>query len=362
MTRLARIVRLPTSAADEIRLYWLTSDELIADDHFDPGDGDMPTIALAMPDSVVCRWHDYPALAPRQAEAAARIDAAAASVDSNALHIVARASDDGRVTSAAIDRASLASALERLLAVGIDPDHVVPLGLLAPDSDNGALRIAFDGASALRRGAIISPDDPILAERLLGIDPISQLPDSAFAAALEQSVEDPPVELRSGPFAKKNTRQGWEKDKLRLAVYATAAGLVFSLLLALVSWLKVDRAIAREDARTVALAQKVAPDVTSASEAPAKVEQRLAARGAGNRAFTVLSSALWQALQKVEGVNLRDMRYGRDGILAVTLTSAAVDPVNQVLIDLQQQGYKITATPRQEANGMAAAAVTVRAP
>jgi general secretion pathway protein L len=362
MTRLARIVRLPNGAADEVRSSWLTSDGLVEDNHFVAGDSEVPTVALAAPDSVMCRWHDYPALAPRQAEAAARLDAAAASINGDALHIVARASGDGRVTSAAIDRAYFAEALERLLAMGIEPDHVVPLGLLAPDSDNAASRITFDGAAALRWGTIILPDDPVIAGRLLGDQPISHLSNGEFAASLEQTLSDPPVELRSGAFAKKKARQGWEPDKIRLAAYVTAAGLLFSLLLALASWFKIDRAIAREDARTVALAQKVAPDVTLASEAPAKVEQRLAARGAGNRAFTALSSALWQALQKAEGVNLRDMRYGRDGILAVTLTSAAVDPVNRVLIDLQQQGYRITATPRQEANGITAVAVTVRAP
>jgi hypothetical protein len=56
------------------------------------------------------------------------------------------------------------------------------------------------------------------------------------------------------------------------------------------------------------------------------------------------------------------MRYGSDRILAITLISPAVDPVNRVLIDLQQQGYKVTANPRQEANGITAVAVTVRAP
>ncbi len=360
MTQLARIVRLPHKAGDEVQPFWLTADGLIEDRHYHPGDADFLTLALVAPEDAICRWHDYPALAPRQAEAAARIDAANASIDGDRLHIVARAADDGRVISAAVDRACFGEAVERLLAAGIDPDHIVPLGLLAPES--GTTRIAFDGAAAVRQGSTIVPDDPAIAGHLIGDQPIDDLPPDAFAQALNRALQDPPLDLRSAAFAKRGKRKEWDGNKTRLALYATVAGILFSLLLALASWAKVDRAIAREDAKTVALAKKIVPEVAAASEAEAKIEQRLASGGGASSAFTLLSSALWQALQKTENVSLRDMRYGSDRILAVTLASPAVDPVNRLLIDLQQQGYRITATPRQEANGITAVAVTVRVP
>jgi general secretion pathway protein L len=67
-------------------------------------------------------------------------------------------------------------------------------------------------------------------------------------------------------------------------------------------------------------------------------------------------------MQPAEGASLRDLRFGTDKLLSATVTAATVDPVNRLLLDLQRQGYKVTATPRQEANGVTAVAITVRAP
>jgi general secretion pathway protein L len=362
MTRLARIVRLPNSAEDEVQPYWLTTDGLVADHEFYLDDGDFATIALAGPESVLCRWHDYPALAPRQAEAAARLDAAAASINGDALHIVACTADDGRVISATADNVYFGEALERLRAQDIEPDHVIPLGLLVPGSADAAIRVSFDGIAALRQGTTILPDDLVLARHFLGDRPVNQLSGSDLASALEHALLDPPINLRVGAFAKRDLARALDWGKTRLAIGLAIVGILFSLLLALASWAKVDRAIARENAKAVQLAQKVIPGVSSATEAATKIEQRLASKGGGSRSFTTLSAALWQALQRAESVSLRDMRYGSDRILAITLISPAVDPVNRVLIDLQQQGYKVTANPRQEANGITAVAVTVRAP
>ena len=88
----------------------------------------------------------------------------------------------------------------------------------------------------------------------------------------------------------------------------------------------------------------------------------MVSRGGGKRSFTVATAAVWQSLRQSEGAILRDLRFGEDRIVSLTLTAASVDPINRVLTDLQAKGFKVTATPRQETNGAIAAAITVRTP
>jgi general secretion pathway protein L len=363
MTLLARILLLPSEAADMVRTWWLTEDGLAKDGLADDGHSDdVPVVALVAPESVICRWYHYPALAPRQAEAAARIDAATASINGNALHIVSQEYGDGEVVTAAIDREQLTQGLDRIKAEGLDPDHLLPLGLLLPDQDGTATRLSFADTAVIRCGRNILPDEAMLASAMIGDKPVHDVTENEFAQYLRAAVANPIADLRTGSFAKKRGNSVWSGNKIRAAVGLFAMAAIFSLALAMTTWLKIDRAIAREDAGTLAAAGKVVPGLTIAAEAPARLAQKIGVQRGGNSAFTALASGLWRALQKAEGVNLRDMRYGKDGILSVTLTSAAVDPVNRVLIDVQQQGYKISATPRQEANGITAVAVTMRAP
>jgi general secretion pathway protein L len=358
MNQLARILLFPSEATDMVQTWWLNEDGLTSDGHSD----DVPVVALVAPESVICRWHHHPSLAPRQAEAAARIDASSASINGHALHIVAQEYGDGEVVTAAMDRERLVQGLDHMKAQGLDPDHVLPLGLILPDKDGTATRLSFADTALLRCGRNILPDEAMLASAMIDARPVHDVTENEFAQYLRAAVANPVADLRTGAFAKKRGNSDWTGSKIRAALGLFAVAAIFSLALAMTTWLKIDRAIAREDERTLAAAGKVVPGLTVAAEAPAQLAQKIGIQQGGNSAFTTLASGLWRALQKAEGVNLRDMRYGKDGILSVTLTSAAVDPVNRVLIDVQQQGYKISATPRQEANGITAVAVTMRAP
>lgn len=361
MSRLAHIVLLPDDQAEAVQAWWLTEDGLT---NFEPSveDGEgLPVVALVAPEHVVVRWHGFEGLAPKQAEAAARLKAASASVVTAGLHIAAQ-ERSGAVVSGSVDSQFFARGLDRLKAEGLDPDHVWPMGLLLPADAHHLLRAKLSSASTLRLEQQILPDDAALAALIAGDKPVRDIAELEFAGYLRAALSEAPLELRSGQFAKKNAGAGLDRGKLKVAAYVVAAGLLCSLLLALVTWFKVDRAIAREDEAALVAAQKIAPGISSAAEAPVKLEQMLASRGGGHLAFTIPASALWRSLQQAEGASIRDLRFGQDKVLAATVTAATVDPVNRLLLDLQRQGYKVTATPRQEANGVTAVAITVRAP
>jgi general secretion pathway protein L len=361
MSLLAHIVLFPDHQAEALQIWSLTQDGLIpAEPAFD-GDEDLPIIALVAPEHVVVRWHKYEGLASRQAEAAARLDAASYSINAAALHVAAQECN-GAVVSGSMDSTLFARGLDRLKVDGIDPDHVWPLGLILPDNADQIARANLGGAIALRFGLYIFPDEPALIALLSGERKVRETSQAEFAGYLRAAISEPPLDLRSGLFAKKNARVGLDGNKLKLAAAIVAFGLLCSLLLALMTWFKVDRAIAREDEMALVAARKIVPGINSATEAPVKIEQMLGSRGGGQRAFTIPASALWRSLQQAEGASLRDLRYGSDKLLSATVTAATVDPVNRLLLDLQRKGYKVTATPRQEANGVTAVAITVRTP
>lgn len=361
MSRLARFTLFPGDRSDPLQSWWLTDDGLLAGAAVDEGVDDLMDIALVAPEHIVVRWHGYADLAPRQAEAAARLDAASASIDAAGLHIAAR-EGGGAVLSGSIDRLFFADGLDRLKAAGLDPDQVWPLGLVLPDEPDQIVRASLGDAHVLRSAQHILPDEPGLIALVAGERQVREVSEAELAAYLRTALSAPALDLRSGVFAQKSGKVAFDQGKLKLAAAILAAGLICSLLLALATWFKIDRAIAREDAMALAAAQKIAPGIASAAEAPARLDQMLAARGGGQRAFTIPASALWRSLQQAEGASLRDLRFGQDKILAATVTAATVDPVNRLLLDLQRQGYKVTATPRHEPNGITAVAVTVRAP
>ena len=61
-------------------------------------------------------------------------------------------------------------------------------------------------------------------------------------------------------------------------------------------------------------------------------------------------------------MSVRELRYGADGILNVVLAAPDANAVNRALIAIQQDGYRITATPRQDASGATLVDMTMRMP
>ncbi|HEV7233851.1 MAG TPA: hypothetical protein VGN36_06360, partial [Sphingorhabdus sp.] len=61
-------------------------------------------------------------------------------------------------------------------------------------------------------------------------------------------------------------------------------------------------------------------------------------------------------------VSVRELRFGADGILTVVLAAPDANSVNRALIAIQQDGYRVTATPRQDTSGATLVDMTMRMP
>jgi type II secretory pathway component PulL len=153
MSLLAHIVLFPDHQATALQIWSLTQDGLIpAEPPFDDDEA-LPIIALVAPEHVVIRWHAYDGLASRQAEAAARLDAASASINAAALHVAAQ-ERNGAVVSGSMDSTLFARGLDRLKVGGIDPDHVWPLGLVLPDDADQIARTDLGGGDCIALGVV----------------------------------------------------------------------------------------------------------------------------------------------------------------------------------------------------------------
>lgn len=325
-------------------------------------DGISRTMMLVSQTDSVVRWHDLPDIPRKQAEAAVGYQMKEYLVTPADAHIVASRQADGRILSAHITASKLQACLDRLASHGIDPDIIMPVGLLLPDDGSGAISVSLAGQKLLRSGDLIAPDEPAMRELLLDNCPVRVVDDWDVETAFASALANPPVNLRQAAFARRKWRLLLSAARIRVLIYIFLAIGLASLLLGLATLWRYHSAAAREDGIALALVQKFDPKITDVEQAQGKMDRLLVEKGGGGSAFLPLSAALYSSMQKISSVHLQSLHYGEDGILYATIAAPASDAINPVLIDLQKQGYRLTATPRQDASGMTLADISVRFP
>lgn len=311
----------------------------------------------------VRRWA-MTGMPPAQAAAAAKLDARASAIgDALIIAAAARKTETGsEVLTACADEAMLAEALARLAAHGLDPEALVPVGLLLPDQDDTLFHARFGPLAAYRRGDLVLPDEESLVHALLGDAAPLALDETARMAALEQALNDPPMNLRTGRLARKQPVFALSRSEARRLALLTAALVLVSLAVPVAEIARMHLAARSIRADALAAASKAAPGVDDAAQAEAALDARLAAAGAGNTLLSVPLSGLLAAMQPVAGANLRQIEQRPGGLIAATLAAPRVEEINAVLIALQEKGYQVTATQRQDQTGEAVAEITVATP
>ena len=78
--------------------------------------------------------------------------------------------------------------------------------------------------------------------------------------------------------------------------------------------------------------------------------------------FAPLSAGLWRSVKASPNVTVRELRYGADGIMTVVLAAPDTPSIQTALTAIQQDGYKITATPRIDSSGATLVDLTMRMP
>lgn len=313
-----------------------------------PGNHDLPVVAIIRQEDVRCVWTDLPDLEPRQAASVARLQLAEQS-----LGPVHSASGHGGevVVSAAIAPERMEYGLGRLLAKGISPDIVIPLGLAVPPDPEAVLHVTFADAAALRGVDFAIPDEPIFQTMLVGNAPLREVAIQELQAALYAASQSPLLNLRSGAFAKR-TRTVFATAHQKMWLRRLLVGLVsVTVLLSVVTWAKYRSATGAENERALAAAQRVDPSIKDITQAETLLARAVQQKGVGTGDLGPLSAGLWKAVKASPNVTLRELRYGNDGILLAVMAAPNADAINRALIAIQQDGFRVTATPRQDNSG-----------
>lgn len=338
-----------------------------------PGDGAAQTVLALIPTAdAAVSWNPLGELSPKQAQTATRIKVQQQSLSQDGeLHIVTviasnhentaiTPAGEPQILTALMSAQTLKTGLDILAAHGCDPDIVLPTGLVITTSGSGFLRVTVGEEGFVRGPMLVIPNEPALVTAIIGESPIADLSAAQTDTALLAAFADPAINMRVGAFAKRQARSATTVQQWKILGALLLTGLLASLLLAVATWVKYDRAIAREDTAALAAIQKLVPNATDVTQGQIELSRALASRGAAAQ-MSPLAASAYTILQQFPSVTLRDLRYNGDGILAFTLAAPNVDGINQALLIMQQQGYKVTATPRQEASGLAMADISMRA-
>jgi general secretion pathway protein L len=321
---------------------------------------DAKIMAVVAASDARCNWSSFPELEPKQAEGVARIRVAEHSLGD--VHIVARHIEDDLVVTAAIAPTVMEYGLSRLTLRGLNPDIVIPVGLVIAEPSDHVVRAELDGFSVLRGPQFAIPDEPVLRDLIVQDRTLEVIDDGAMRNLLVMAAENPMLNLREGIFAKREPREWGTTNQRRWAIRLVGALIVTTILLGLVTWGKHKSATAAENERALVAAKKIDPSISDIAQAEAQLDRALTQKGTAKGRFAPLTAGLWRAVKSAPNVSVREMRYGTDGLLSVVLAAPDANSINKALIGIQQDGFRVTATPRQDTSGATLVDLTMRMP
>ena len=282
-------------------------------------------------------------------------------------HVAVAASADGRsVLSASVAQADMDRWLAQCAELGFEPAAIVPAALVLPPpaGDDTVLAADLSGQPLARTREAAFAGDPALVEAIAGPEGQLHILDPAeLDEALLAAHHGPALNLRQGQYAPRRVSVFLLPDWLRLARMAATAALLVLLLILIwtVKW-NLDSSAREEEA--LAQAQKRFPAATDLATAERLVAGELTRRGAGAGGFAAPAAGLLSAMRPLPTIVLRDLGYNADGTLRFTAAAPKPDEINQLLVTLQRDGWKVTVPPSlaPDPTGATVAAITVRAP
>lgn len=301
-----------------------------------------------------------PDLAARQAQAAARLMAVENALgDPEALHVATGPrEDDGALDVAVVANADMVAWLTWAEAHGLDAGPVVPAALLLPRPEEGFVRGRVGAETIARDKSAAFAIDPALAGLVIGDAPITEVATTNIETQMVASLDSPPLDLRQGPFARRKKRSlDWALLK-RLAVFVGLI-LLASLIMALITIAKLNGDRDRLDARALAAARTVVPDVSSVEQAQTALEERAVARGVGGRGFSATAARLFAALDQSPAATLTAFDLAADGGVRATIAAPSVNDLDIAVAALRSSGAGAVTTPAQTGDGRQAIQITL---
>ena len=357
------ITRFPTSEMDDPSVFLVTEgvwQDAGALSNFVPTVEDVTVMAVVAPEDVRCSWFTLPDLEGRQAESVAKLRAAEQSL--GLVTSSAGVDYDDVVATATIAPEVMQRGLDRLGARGLNPDVVIPFALVARVISDSVFKADMDGISVLRGPQFAIPDEAMLRDIFVGDAPIEIIDAEAVRSMLVTASAVPLLNLREGMFAKRERTVWMTAEQRTWARRLLTTLLIVTMLITFVTLAKYWTATASENETALAAAQKIDPAIQDIEQAESMLAASLNRQGKTQGGFAPLSAALWRSVKTSPNVSVRELRYTPDGILTVVMAAPVADNINKALVTIQQDGFRITATPRQDTTGATLVDMTVRMP
>jgi general secretion pathway protein L len=339
---LVRLLFLPREG--EAFRAWLVRDGRVLDRHA-PVDGvDLPTIAVAPGEDVLCRWLDLPEGRDAQVAAAAGFlieDELAQPRETLHVALGPRATG-GKRLAVFVDREQMRAWAESLGGVP-RIDALVPDCLLAPQPDG-------DGPRAIRLGDVWLVRKP---ERALTVelDLLSLvIPDDAertdaqadVEALVARGAEAPLFDLRQGVFA---PASGRSSAPIRTPILL--AGLLALSILAVPAAQATRHAFAAD--RATAELKRLS-GVSDGPEAVSRLQAKLDRMRATER-FPAEASAIFTAIERIEGMELQSLLYDEQGVFHLSAAHANYSDVEVLRSGVADAGLAVQELSAAPADG-----------
>ncbi|HEU0099087.1 MAG TPA: type II secretion system protein GspL [Allosphingosinicella sp.] len=322
-----------------------------------------PVVAVAPGEEVTLRWLDLPSgLSPAQAAGAARLMAAELSAQPvSELHVAAgRGGEDGLGRCVGlVPVETMRGWLADLESAGFDPERVIPETLLVPAPDDGLA--AWDaGPLRLYRGrAEAFAAEPELGDLLLAGRTAVPVGPEAFAAGLAAALDEAPLDLRQGPFAR---RRDWRvaPARARRLAMLTAALLLISLAVQVALIARYSFAADSADAEARRVAAAALPRSPGLADPHTALTQRLAELRGGGAGFRATAGALFEAVKATPNIELTALAFSPDGLLRATVQADSPAAIEALRQRVEASGFGAEAGPPRSGGGRRVADLTVR--
>lgn len=356
---MARALFLPSSTESSHRWIAIDGDAIVARGEGVPAPDDIPLTVVVPAEDVTLHWAEVPARSQAQAVAAARLlvsDASAAPITD--LHVAV--GDEGAedrpigVVAATRMRAWLAALADH----GLDPQAMIPAPMLLPRPEEGYVRADFGGDGVVRGTATGFADDPALTTLVTGgVAPVA-LDRDALESAVVAAIARPALDLRQGPFARRDAI-AFDWGVVRRAGWLTAAILIVTLAIALVDIVRYNVAADALDRKSDAIARGGLPRGETVNDAGRQLDARLVRlRGAGI-GFSGTAAVLFDAVRSVPGSELRALSFDSAGKLHASLVTQNEGQVTDLITRIRARGLTATPSVFSGGNGRVSGELTV---
>jgi general secretion pathway protein L len=322
-----------------------------------------PVVAVAPGEAVSLRWLELPAgLSLLQAAGAARLMAAELSAQPIGELHVAVGSDSGEGGARCVGLVPMETMrdwLAELEGAGFDADRIVPETLLLPTPEEGI--VTWDtGPLHLYRGQEEAfAAEAELADLLLAGRTALPLDAESFASGLAPALDQAPLDLRQGPFAR---RREWRlaPARARRLALMTAALLLVSLAIQVVAIARYTLAADSAEAETRRIAAAALPRSPGVAVTGAALTQRLSELRGGGAGFGATAGALLDAVKGTPNVELSGLAFAPDGVLRATVQADSPAAIEALRQRVETSGFAAEATAPRSAGGRRVADLTVR--